>query len=225
MSTRRRPPRERASDRAYRTIKQAIMEGKLPCGTRLSKRGMAEFCGVSVIPVVEALNRLESEGLVESHPYYGSRVIVPNEEQLADMYILREAVEAQAVRILCYTIGIDEIEALRKTAAYVDSLAGKAHEDTDFDEAHYSFHFELVKLTRSTLLLESLERIHLFTLLVKSEEKYQEVPLIKEYSHLDVVNAIARRDPDEAARTMRRHIYRSYLVSPPLWAELDPPER
>ena len=48
-----------ASDVAYRIISQKILDGEFPPGMKLSRRKMAEATGVSVIPVIEALKRLE----------------------------------------------------------------------------------------------------------------------------------------------------------------------
>lgn len=212
---------ERASDVAYRVIRDAIISGELPKGKRLSKRGMADFCGVSTIPVIDALNRLEAEGLVESNPYTGSRVVDINDDRIGDSYILREAIETQIVRVLCYTAGIDEIWKLREMATKVDALVGKEHEHDSFDDLHFGFHTELAKATRSRSLLESLERIHFFSLLVKGEVKYRNLPeMTTNYSHQDIVESIARRDVDEADRIMRNHIYRSGLVSTPHWVDL-----
>ena len=214
---------ERASDVAYRMIRDAIVSGEFPYGKRLSKRAMAEYCGVSTIPVIDALNRLESEGLVESNPYSGSRVVDINPEKIDDSYLLREAVETQIVRVLCYTIGIDELTRLKKMAIEVDELVGKEHEHDSFDELHFNFHNELAKCTRSRTLLETLERIQFFNLLVRSEDKYRRLPKMEtEYSHLDIIEAISRRNAEEATRIMRNHIYRSQVVTTPLWLESDP---
>ncbi len=215
---------ERASDIAYRLIKQGIVEGKFTYGEKLSKRAMADYCGVSIIPVIDALNRLEGEGLVESHPYYGSRVIEISEERIADYYLMREAVETQAVRVLCYTIGLDELKALAEKALTLDRMVGKTHEGTEFDDLHYAFHLELVTQTKSHILIDALQKIHLFDILFRSERQYQrQEQVISDYSHRDVVDTIARRNAEEATRMMRKHIYRSNIIPPPLWAELGAP--
>lgn len=57
-----------AADVAYDIIKDKILSGELKPGMKLSKRKMARLAGVSVIPVIEALNRLEADWLVESKP-------------------------------------------------------------------------------------------------------------------------------------------------------------
>lgn len=212
------PAIERASDAAYTKIRQAILSGEFPRGKKLSKRAMAHYCGVSIIPVIDALVRLESDGLVESSPYYGSRVIDFNDARIEDSYLMREAIEAQIVRVLCYTIGIDELEDLKEMALDIDKLAGKEHDDEYYNTRHYEFHRRLAVNTRSALLVDSLEKLQLFTLLVRSEEDYRKQPnIIADYSHADIVDAIGRRKPEEASSIMRNHIYRAQVVKKPLW--------
>src|ERR1700693_616593 len=67
-------PRGTAEQVADR-IRQAIVSGNIPPGTRLLEAQLAARIGVSRIPVREALTRLEAEGLVERTPYQGARVM------------------------------------------------------------------------------------------------------------------------------------------------------
>ena len=211
---------ERASDIAYRKIREAIVSGKFQYGKKLSKRAMAEYCGVSIIPVIEALNRLESKGLVESNPYYGSRVIEINEQRIDDSNLLREAIETQIVRVLCFTLGIDEINVLKTMAINLDKMVRKEHSDDSFYESHYAFHYKLAELTRSNSMVETLNKIHLFEMLVNSEESYKELTqYTMMYSHLDIIEAIAQRNPEEASYAMRHHIYRSQATKTPIWVK------
>ena len=210
----------RASDQAYTIIKSEILEGRLKPGEKLGKRSMAALCKVSVIPVIDALNRLENEGFVESTPYGSSRVVNFDEKRLKDMYILREAIEAQIVRMLCFTIGAAEAEELLCIAKKIDSMAGRPDKSPDYDDLHYQFHIWLAKATGSRNLLEGIENLHLFSLLVKSETTYtaleDSIPP-ENFSHEDILNAILKRNPEEAERIVRNHVYRSKIIQPPYW--------
>ena len=85
-----------AADLAYDIICRKIIGGELSPGSKLSRRKMAALTGVSIIPVIEALHRLEDEGLVESFPYFGSQVIQLSEETIADRYALRMTGKGEA---------------------------------------------------------------------------------------------------------------------------------
>jgi len=214
------PKNSRASDQAYRIIKSEILEGGLKPGEKLGKRSMAALCNVSIIPVIDALNRLENEGFVESTPYGSSRVVNFDGRRLADMFILREAIEVQIIRMLCFTIGSEEAENLRSLAVKIDSMAGQSDKTPDYDDLHYQFHIRLAKATGSKNLLEGMENLHLFSLLAKSETLYtaleDSVPP-EEYSHEDIVTAILKRNPENAERIVRRHVYRSKVIPAPYW--------
>jgi DNA-binding GntR family transcriptional regulator len=212
----------RASDEAYRIIKKAIIEGKLHSGEKLGKRAMAELCGTSIIPVIDALNWLEAEGLVESNPYTGSRVVGIDSEKIADLFVLREAIEVQIVRILCYTIGVSDAEPLLELARDIDKMAGLEEKDGRYDEMHYNFHHSLARLTGSKLLLGEIERLEFFSLLVNSEVSYtarEKTDELKAASHEDIITAILKRNPVEAQDIMRFHIYRSGTVKMPYWVQ------
>ena len=181
---------------------------------------MAALCKVSIIPIVDALNRLEIEGLVEASPYNSSRVVSLDEKRLADMYILREAIEVQIIRMLCFIIGLEEAERLRELAKKIDSMAGQTDKSPDYDELHYQFHMNMAQSTGSRNLIEEMKNLHLFSLLVKSEINYTALDhslLTLEYSHEDIIVAILRRKPEEAERIMRNHVYRSRIIPAPYW--------
>ena len=210
----------RASDQAYKIIKKAILEGQLKPGEKLRKRSMAAFCKVSIIPIVDALNRLEIEGFVESTPYNGSRVVSLDEKRLADMYVLREAIEVQIVRMLCFILGLAEGEILLDMAKRIDSMAGQQEKPPDYDDQHYQFHKRLAENTGSRNLMEAVENQYFFSLLTKSENSYTALDrslLTQDYSHEDIVTAILRRKPVDAENIVRNHIYRSRVISPPYW--------
>jgi DNA-binding GntR family transcriptional regulator len=212
----------RASDEAYRIIKKAIIEGKLCSGEKLGKRAMAELCGTSIIPVIDALNRLEGEGLVESNPYTGSRVAMIDNEKIADLFVMREAIEVQIVRILCYTIGVSDAEPLLSQARDIDKMAGLEEKDGQYDEIHYNFHQSLARLTGSKALLDEIDRLQFFSLLINSEQSYtarSKTSALKAASHEDIITAILERDPCKAQDIMRFHIYRSGAVKTPYWVQ------
>jgi DNA-binding GntR family transcriptional regulator len=181
---------------------------------------MAALCNVSVTPVIDALNRLESEGFVESTPYGSSRVVSFDEKRLKDMYILREAIEVQIVRMLCFTIGAEEAEELLVLAGKIDSMAGRLDKSPDYDDMHYQFHIRLARASGSQRLLDGIENLHIFSLLAKSESSYtaleDSVPPEND-SHEEIIKAILKRNPEEAERIVRNHVYRSRIIQPPYW--------
>ena len=67
---------------AYLTVKQRILSGQLPIGRPISRRRLATELGMSLLPVSEAMLRLEFEGLLESRPRAGTRVRIPTQDDV-----------------------------------------------------------------------------------------------------------------------------------------------
>ena len=110
------------SEHAYLLIRERILKGEIPLGGALSRRKLASELGVSLLPVAEALQRLENEGLVESQPRVGTRVCLPTAQDIRDRYEIREALESQAAR------ATSSREIIRRCLAYRSADAG--FEDT-----------------------------------------------------------------------------------------------
>lgn len=195
-----------AADQAYNIISKKILEGEFEPGSKLSRRKMAEVTGVSVIPVIEALNRLEEDGLVESKPKWGSFVTVPTREKVKDMYILREAIECQIARILAEQIKPEQEEELRKMAKEVDSTAYNANTYPDISKTHYRFHSKLAAFTGYNSLINGLRRINLFWILCKAISSTRERAPYPKVWHELLLDSILSGDPDEAERMMRIHV-------------------
>src|SRR6476646_8641133 len=87
------------AQKAYRQVRERILGSQYPPGAVLSRRRLAEEFGMSLLPVAEALQKLVSEGRLESRPRVGTRVRTPSRQEIGDRYVLREALESQAVRL------------------------------------------------------------------------------------------------------------------------------
>ena len=76
---------------AYVILRERILRGELPIGQVISRRKIATELGMSMLPVSEALQRLEFEGLLESRARAGTRVRIPTEDDVRGHYVVREA--------------------------------------------------------------------------------------------------------------------------------------
>ena len=94
----RPPTRETVSAAAYRRLRDAILQGQIPMGSRINELELASAWNVSRTPIRDALRRLEAEGLVQAVP--GRGVIVPalNLAEVDELYELREVLEERAAR-------------------------------------------------------------------------------------------------------------------------------
>ena len=103
----------RVSDRAFDALYTAIIHGDLEAGSRLQVHYLAESLGTSMMPVREALNRLEEFGLVETLPYRGAVVKTFSQGELLEIYSVRTLLESQAVKLgigQCDGVCVKELE-------------------------------------------------------------------------------------------------------------------
>ena len=94
-----RPASERASDRAYRMLRDEILDGALPAGTVLLEVEQAARIGVSRTPLRSAVARLVADGLVAGRSGRGFSVTEMSVESINDLYELREALEERAATL------------------------------------------------------------------------------------------------------------------------------
>jgi DNA-binding GntR family transcriptional regulator len=115
LVTRLRERHETAQELALAALREGILEGILPPGTRLRQEDLAAVFDTSRIPIREALRVLEYEGLVASEPHRGFTVTGLDADQIEEIYDLRAVLEGHAVRLaipLLTQTDIDELDGL-----------------------------------------------------------------------------------------------------------------
>lgn len=195
-----------APDVAYNIILHKIMDGEYPPGTKLSRRKMAQVTNVSVIPVIEALKRLEEYGLVESRPQWGSFVTVPTRDNVIHTYQLREAVECKVARIMAEQMTKVQADYLMEIATKLDTVP---YDTTSIDESrnnHLKFHRDLAAFTGNELLVKTLDKANLFWILCQALVAKASKTEYPRYWHRKLMEDILSGDPDRAEVSMREHV-------------------
>lgn len=78
-----------------------IMDGKLKMGEKLNTEELARQLGVSRMPIREALKSLEKMGLAESIPYVGVKLVSLEQEDVLQIYLMRQLLEPLAAGEAC----------------------------------------------------------------------------------------------------------------------------
>lgn len=86
------------ADQVYEALQQAVFTGELAAGTPLRVRDLAAMVGTSVMPVREAVRRLEEAGLATRVPHKGAVVREFTVRELIDIYDVRTMLEVEAAR-------------------------------------------------------------------------------------------------------------------------------
>ena len=93
-------------------IRRSILSGDLPPGQEFSLRKIAEQLGVSLIPVREALRRLESQGLVVTRRAKSALVAPLDPQEFRGIYRLRLVIEPELAARACALLTDDDYERL-----------------------------------------------------------------------------------------------------------------
>lgn len=193
----------------YDGLCDEITTGKLRPGEMLSRRRIAERYGSSYTPVIEAMVRLEFTGLIEAEATQMARVRRVTLETIQSDYVLREAIETQAIRLACESATAAEIDELYRLAEAVDARAEgvRAESAVEGPRLHWDFHKRIAEAGRCRVLVRELERIAM----VKRFRAIWIAPQAVEdpkRAHSRLVNVIKGRDPQAADAEMRSHIRR-----------------
>jgi len=208
-----RPPQNTAvgtttlTERVYDTLRDEIVTGEMPPGTRLVRRTLGKRLGVSAMPVAEALLRLEMDGLVESQPLYGSRVRPLTIEGVRNDQVLREAIECQAARVCAESASDADLSKLMAQARVIDRMMAQGNPHSKLGtRAHLEFHTTVAYCGGFPGLVEELERVWFRRLMRLNWVKATQYKPVPGNWHETLVEAISSRDPEAAEQRMREHV-------------------
>jgi DNA-binding GntR family transcriptional regulator len=143
-----------AQEEAYRFLLSTILTGKYPGGTRLNLDEVAAAIGVSRMPVREAIRQLSAEGLVTIRPNRGATVTELMPDDVLELFEMRGALEALAVRVALPRLDAEALQDLEQLVERMNRRRGNAAQWLrDHDEFHdyvcrRSGRARLVELTR-----------------------------------------------------------------------------
>jgi DNA-binding GntR family transcriptional regulator len=182
---------------------ERILKGELQSGDRIVELQLAQEFGTSQAPVREALRELQSLGFVEHEPYRGSRVRRITEEELAEIYPVRAALEELAAQEAASRLDgkVEELErefeAMRE-AADRDDLQDLAAHDA-------AFHRLIVEAAGNKVLLDTWRTLRVEARVVvtalKTDIDLQELAEL----HRPLLEALKEGSPEKAGSALRQH--------------------
>lgn len=151
-------PHRTKQEFAYRTLRDAIMRCELRPGERLVIDDLARRLKVSIIPVREAIQMLQSEGLVVTVPHTGATVAPISRQSIQDVFTVLEGLEVVGTRLVAERGNEDELNALGKLVDDMDkAVAAKRY--AQWAGLNTQFHLTIGALPGLPLLREMTERV------------------------------------------------------------------
>ena len=202
--------------RATYELRQRIVNGDMPGGTRLYEVALAEELDISRTPVREAMSRLAEEGLLERARGGGFVVRSFTLRDALDAIDLRGVLEGTAARLAAEQgTGADALAPLKALIEQIDTCfpAGAAPDFDRYSELNAAFHDALAELCGSRILIRELERVKSLPfaspsafVLGRSDRSVARGSLvIAQDQHRALVEAIARGEGARAEAIGREH--------------------
>jgi DNA-binding GntR family transcriptional regulator len=196
------------ADSVYADLRRAVIAGDFDPGEPLTEADLCRRFGVSRTPVREALAKLERDHLVRVVPKKGAFVRALSPAEIRELYQLREALEALAIRLAAPRVERAELEDFARRFRELGARRARAA-FTDVRALGEEFHRYLVKRADNTRLVQTLEDIReqlrsVWTMSIVAPRRV--AGLVRE--HLAIIDALERGAARRAERLMIEHVRR-----------------
>ena len=194
---------------AYTLILEAIDMGVFKPGDRLVESDLAERFGVSRTPIREALQRLETQSLLNRD---GRSLFVSSldHNQIADLYVVRAELEGLAAKLAARTATNEEqrvlVEMVEQDFELVDDPSALAR-------ANRRFHKQIHLSTHNRYLVQQLDLVHRSMALMATTSLAADgrgLEAMKE--HQAIVSAIVNRDEEAAYQALKHHLSSAFVT-------------
>jgi DNA-binding GntR family transcriptional regulator len=195
------------ADVAYQQVRDAILSGELAAGQSLGQEDIASRIGTSRVPLREALQRLEAEGLVMLRPRRGYVVTSLDPQEIKDIFEIRMILEERAGYLATMAATTEDIREVEQLLRGMDGLSvNNASDAHRFAQCNRAFHERLYASSGRTHLCR------LMTTLRVNVERYIRIGAQiagdlgrVRREHQEIFNAFKRGDAKTVGRRCREH--------------------
>jgi DNA-binding GntR family transcriptional regulator len=204
------PPRSRESlaDTAYRELRDAIVSGIYPPGSRLLEPQLARDLKLSRTPLREALSRLQHEGFIEGEQGLGRYVARISQAEVSDLVGIREVLEGYAARLAGEWIKPSELETLEE--AHLSAATAMREQDIDLlTKSSAVFHETIIRgshskqcISMAKMMTLQLDRFRAF-----AENWTDDATRMRSHEqHGELLSALIAHDGNRAEQLMKEHV-------------------
>jgi len=197
-------------DEVYHILRRGIISQEYPPGFRFNLAELELKLGVSRTPIKEALQRLESEGLVQIRPRRGTFVISIDPQEVEDTWEIRRVLETYAAERILEKAGQADFARLK---AIVDELEGLYPETAVLEVVEriitldHNFHTLFVSLAGNKRLSEIYDTIGHFVQLVRVQQIFMHSDLeLARFEHHEILSALDHGDSAALVRAVDEHL-------------------
>lgn len=203
------------SEQAYRRVRERILKGEYTFGMVLSRRDLANEFGMSLVPINEAMSRLENEYLIENTPRVGTKVRTPTPQDIRGFWAVREGLETQSARLYARNATPKERVELIELARELDAM----HELTTSSEqpdpsvlydwrcTHMRFHTRIAECTKLPFLTQQIEKNQLLVFNWFYDHQLYGGRQLPAHWHEQLAHSLATGSEEIADAAMRKHLH------------------
>lgn len=185
-----------------------IMDGKLKMGEKLNTEELARQLGVSRMPIREALKSLEKMGLAESIPYVGVKLVSLEQEDVLQIYLMRQLLEPLAAGEACKKITEEQIHELEEIhKEYIPIVEADEIDAKKLYLQNRKFHFAIYSISemdRVCAMIESLWDTLSFFKLIYGRDVIKNTNVAKNMiaEHQGYIDALKDRDAERLKKSL-----------------------
>lgn len=199
------PEEELGEEEIVERIFEAIIDQRLPPGTKLSEAALCEAFGVGRMRIRQSLLLLSSRQVVELLPNRGAFVASPTAEQAREVFETRLMIEPNAARLAVERASEDDLARLEQHL----QLEHLAHHDKKRRESirlSGQFHVLVAEMAGNSVALRMVKELVTRTSLIIGLFGSPGVSNCRDEDHDDIFQAFQARDSEKAARLMTEHL-------------------
>jgi DNA-binding GntR family transcriptional regulator len=197
------------AEQAYVQLRQLVLEGEFEPGQRLSQLKIARRFGCTTPPVVEAMRRLESDGLLVKESRKMARVRALSPEDIEGLYLVREGLEGVTARLCAQRADAKQFKRLAElNRQYEAAVDAQNHDETA--RLDIAIHKLIARAASCNLVEQELNRLLAIELTAGKLAPTQPAAAMSHSRHRGLIQAITDRDADAAEYLMKKHIQLGY---------------
>ena len=199
-------------EQAYHLIKDGILYHKLKVGTVYSQDAICGELGISRTPVREALLQLEQEGYVAFFRGRGFEVIPITDARAAQIMEARYFLEQAGCRLASLRWKPDQLRAVEDVLQEMRENCAHCNAKLMY-RLDRSFHARIFEAAGNRWMLQEIETLRDHFLRFETLSAFDNVEQARDVieEHQKIVDAIRKRNPEEAEAAMRSHLERTSM--------------
>jgi len=192
-------------DTIHQRMLTAIVEHRLPPGTKLGEERLAKVFGVSRTQIRQVIERLSHDSIVTVQLNRGAFVSSPTVEEAREVFAARRLIEQDLIRQAVRRAGPADVRRLREHVQK-ESDARSANDKRAVIRLSGEFHQVIAEVAGNRFLAKTMRELEALTCLVIILYDAPNMPACPYHEHSDLVDLIEARDEERAAAFMVEHL-------------------